>query len=271
MCYEGWEGICCDEAEDLSSLIYGPYSGNPGIYELYTIASDDIMNTMYYPDCDGNNVDGTSVPPTFNGLWWMDGSPASNEIVSFGLSNYVTVEDGYLCKSATFPANPGEGDDDFVCSGGMEINVYAENVRSWHDDTVGQATYSGALATEMTYTFECDAGFTKCQAYPSTSIVTSIDGNLLTVPSDAVSFDMTFADENQWNRNSIINGLDDFPRTYYLKKVVNCDGTKGEHWEDYMSHGTAPSRDTVDIFGNGRDKRGTVAEVNDRQLLARKV
>ena len=129
--------------------------GDPGTYELYTFLTKDTDKHMIYPDCAGaNSATSTSVPPEFSGLWWMDGNPASDYVASFGRSDWQTVVDGYTCKAGSTLTNQQSGDT-FPCIGGMDLNVYDENIWSWHDEALGKLVYSGALGTQLTYTFEC--------------------------------------------------------------------------------------------------------------------
>ncbi|GMI10673.1 hypothetical protein TrLO_g9010 [Triparma laevis f. longispina] len=272
-CHEGFSGACCDTPTEITDLTHGPYMGDDGTYELYTFYTKDTADHMIYSDCSGDNsATSTSVPPEFSGLWWMDGNPASDYVASFGRSNWQTTADGYSCVSSTLTNQ--QTDETFNCLGGMDLNVYDENIWSWHDEALGKLVYGGALGVALTYKFECggddDGKLTYCQIYPNAAIPVTSDG-WVTVPASLVSFDMTRGDDNLWIRNSIIAGLDSYPHNYYLKKIVNCDGTKGEHWDDYLSHGKAAAPVIPDVFGNGADDRETVSNVHERQLLSRKL
>jgi hypothetical protein len=166
--------------------------GNPGTYELYTFNTKDTSEHMIYPDCDGHNdATDSNVPPEFSGLWWMDGNPASDYVASFGRSSWQSVADGYSCVSATLTNQQDASTHN--CLGGMDLNVYDENVWSWHDEALGKIVYGGALGVELTYKFECggdDNGkVTYCQIYPNAAIPVTSNG-WVTVPPDLVSFDM---------------------------------------------------------------------------------
>ena len=191
-CYEGWNGACCDTPDDITTKTHGPYMGNPGTYELYTFNTKDTSEHMIYPDCDGHNdATDSNVPPEFSGLWWMDGNPASDYVASFGRSSWQSVADGYSCVSATLTNQQDASTHN--CLGGMDLNVYDENVWSWHDEALGKIVYGGALGVELTYKFECggdDNGkVTYCQIYPNAAIPVTSNG-WVTVPPDLVSFDM---------------------------------------------------------------------------------
>ena len=106
--------------------------GDPGTYELYTFYTKDTDQHMIYPDCDGHNdATDSNVPPEFSGLWWMDGNPASDYVASFGQSSWQSVADGYTCVSATLTNQ--QDDSTHTCLGGMDLNVYDEDIWSWHD------------------------------------------------------------------------------------------------------------------------------------------
>ena len=278
VCYQGWSGTCCDAAANINDKTYGPYSGGTaergGSYQMYTLYSKDVATQMYYPNCAGYNAASkTNVPPEFSGLWWMDGNPASDYVASFGRSKWQTVASGYSCKSAKLKNE--QNDQEYDCLGGMDINVYDDRIWSWHDETMGRLTYQGALGTSLTYRFECGnligGKLSFCQIYPNAAIPITA-GGFISVPPSLVSFDMTRGDDNLWVRNSIIAGLDSLPHNYYLKQIVKCDGKPGQHWNDFLSGGTAKVSGAInDVFGFGKDTRTNVGNVAATQLLSKKI
>lgn len=276
-CYENWSGPCCDTAVDVTLVTHGPYMGSPGTYELWTFETKNTADSMDYAKTDGTSLSG-SVPPEFAGLWWMDGNPASDYVASFGRSNWQSVADGYECEnSKLINAGLEEGDPnrEIDCLGGLDINVYDENIWSWHDESLGRLVYGAVLGVQLTYTFECggdDNGkLTYCQVFPNAAIPVTAGGSWISVPPSLVSFDMTRANDDLWIRNSYIAGLSNFPHNYYLKNIVKGDGSKGEHWDDYMSHGHAQAPVEADVFGNGADTRELVSDVHATQCLSRKL
>ena len=58
---------------------------------------------------------------------------------------------------------------------------------------------------------------------------------------------------------------------YYLKRITMGDGSEGEHWDDYMSHGHNAAPKINDVFGFGEDSRDLVSDVLSTQCLSRKV
>jgi hypothetical protein len=273
-CEPNWEGACCDTPLDITKVTHGPYMGTPGTYELTTFHTKDTASAMVFPDENGDNADGTSVPPEFAGLWWMDGNPASDYVASFGRSNWQSVaDDGYVCQNAKITNSAN--DEEFNCLGGMDIPVYDDSNWSWHDEALGHFVYGAVLGVQLTYTFECggdDGGkLTYCQVYPNAAIPVTAAGSWISVPPSLVSFDMTRAGDDLWIRNSYIAGLDSFPHNYYLKRITMGDGSEGEHWDDYMSHGHNPAPSVADVFGNGADERETVSDVHATQCLGHKL
>jgi hypothetical protein len=272
-CYENWEGACCDSAVDVyKQQPHGPYMGTPGTYELYTIETKDTAEYMQYAGADGVTETG-SVPPEFAGLWWMDGNPASDYVASFGRSNWVAAKDGGCTHGATL-TNDQSGDA-IECKGGLDVNVYDENIWSWHNEDLGRFVYGAVLGVQLTYRFECggdDGGkLTYCQIHPNAAIPISQAGSWVSVPPDLVSFDMTRSSDDLWIRNSIIAGFNDFTHNYYLKQITKGDGTQGKHWDDYMSHGHAKAPKEKDVFGFGEDTRELVSDVHANQCLSRKL
>ena len=277
-CYEGWHGACCDNPSDITKLTHGPFMGSPGTYELYTFYTKDTAKYMEFADCEGKNANtGADVPPEFSGLWWMDGNPASDYVASFGRSEWTSG----ACTHETLE-NPQNGET-MPCKGSLKIRVYDDNIWSWHDEALGRLVYSAVLGVQLTYTFECggdsDGKLTYCQVYPSADLPIDFADKFYSVSKSLVSFDMTRAGDDMWIRNSAFGAgensiidLTDYPHHYYLKKITNCDGTKGKHWDAYVSHGKAAAdQETTDVFGLGADTRETVSDVHERQLLSKRL
>ena len=67
----------------------------------------------------------TRIPPNLQGLFYMEGNPAPDDIASFGGSDWAF--------------NDYDGVND--ASVDAEISVYGNRVWSWHDNAAGRATY----------------------------------------------------------------------------------------------------------------------------------
>merc|ERR1712050_645009 len=75
---------------------------------------------------------------------------------------------------------------------------------------------------------------------------------------------MVRVNENYWIRYSLNDGS--YP--YYLKRIVNCDGSRVQpNWDLYMSNGTGIPPRTKDLYGNGGDDREHVADVPPIQFV----
>ena len=67
----------------------------------------------------------TRIPTNLQGLFYMEGNPAPDDIASFGGSDWAF--------------NDYDGVSD--ASVDAEISVYGNRVWSWHDNAAGRATY----------------------------------------------------------------------------------------------------------------------------------
>merc|ERR1711972_1182233 len=74
---------------------------------------------------------------------------------------------------------------------------------------------------------------------------------------------MVKVNKDYWIRYSLSDGS--YP--YFLKHIVNCDGSKGTYWDLYMSNGAGIPPRNKDVYGHGGDTRPHVAKVTDMQFV----
>ena len=86
--------------------------------ELFPVRKEEILKEMLPGAID------TRIPPNLQGLFYMEGNPAPDDIASFGGSDWAF--------------NDYDGVND--ASVDAEISVYGNRVWSWHDNAAGRAT-----------------------------------------------------------------------------------------------------------------------------------
>jgi len=237
------------------------------------IQTIDIANEMTYPDQDGNNSDGTSVPPELSGLFWMDDNPVPEYVLSFGKSDYQTVADGYTCVNDVMVHK--ESGKEIQCTGGMRSLSYDSDIWSWQDSLFGRVYHTTNLAQKLEALIECggdeDGKITFCRIYGIS--VRPFDGTTDAEPElaslDSVEWTMTRVDDDTWLRTSYM--FTEKPLYYHFKRVVNGDGSHTSHWDNFMSEGRDKGPSQNDVFGYGADSRKSVSHVPKTMLLAKKV
>lgn len=249
---------------------------------LSSIKSADVAKHMVWTNAEGVNprtdsYDSSRMPAQFAGVWWMDGNPLSDYLMSFGRSNWesTTVDGkGYQCQSKRLNSHETEpvvGKLGMPCAGGFSTNVYDKDVWTYYDSDKGQKAFTLSWNSQLNYKFDC-GGRTDahlggkleyCQVYMARR---TLNGAFTTVvPKGFAHFDMTATpDEDLWIRNSYMPHK---TTRYYLKRIIDGNGEETEYFKEYMSKGTAVPDRINDVFGNGADTREHVGFVNDTQLI----
>ena len=162
--------------------------------------SSDLVPTLMVP---GSDADG--LPERLQGIFWMDGNPNPDELISFANSNW-NEEDKTLA-----------------------IKVYGPDVWSWHNDIAGRGLYELLLATELTYEFKFSDDLTLMDITP----VINIAGHRLSPPEFLVKFGSRYINDKLWLRDSAFLGRD--VGSYNLRRVIDQNGVRDEKvWADYM-------------------------------------
>jgi len=196
----------------LALLCLSPATGfaaDIGNYMLQSVPHADI--DQYLPL--GN--DSTGTPDNLQGLWWMDGNPLADEVVSFASATFVPVygENGEVSYATT-------------------LAVYDEGVWTWHDSPAGRLLYDVVNRTKLTYYGVFNADFTFGQVTP---IITPLpEGAPVALPpSMIVDFTMTKVAPDEWSRDSILLGK---KYTYRFRRIVDGQGRHLPAWDDYIAY-----------------------------------
>jgi hypothetical protein len=147
----------------------------------------------------------TGIPPALQGLWWMDGNPLADKIVSFGASPW---------DDETHQTN---------------IVVYGEGIWSWHGDLEGSALYASVRASELVYELTYDADVTFAEIVPTVKVGLG----RVRVPPSLVRFTATRISDDLWLRHSYLNGR--LVHTYAFRRIVRGDGTREPAYDDYVA------------------------------------
>ncbi len=168
-------------------------------YEIQEIPSD-LADTIMVP---GSDADG--LPERLQGIFWMDGNPLPDELISFANSNWNEEE-----KT-------------------LAIKVYSNDVWSWHNNPAGRSLYELALFGELTYEFKFNDDLTLMNITP----VLTVGGHRLSPPEFLLKFGSRYVDDKLWLRDSAFFGQP--VGTYNLRRVIDQNGVRDEKvWAAYL-------------------------------------
>lgn len=169
------------------------------VYRLREIDSEDVDQVMIVGD------GSTGLPPELHGLWWMDGNPLADEVISFG---------GQPWDAATRTTR---------------IVVYDEGVWSWHGDLEGRALYGSARASKLIYEIAYDEDLAFAQITPTVAV-----GPVrVRVPASIVRFTATRLADGLWIRHSYLYGR--LVHAYALRRIVRGDGAREPAYDEYVA------------------------------------
>lgn len=178
-------------------------------YELIEVSSDTINREM--------RIAGpmSGIPEVLQGLWWMDGNPLPDEVISLGRSiwNQDTRSTG--------------------------IEVYGERIWSWHASIWGRSAYALAYRSRLVY----ELAFDEKLCVGTITPVMRVLGRRVRVPESLVRLTMHLEYDGVWRRESRLFGL--FHHAYRLRRIVRGDGAREEAFADYVR--SAPARSLLAV------------------------
>ena len=153
------------------------------------------------------------VPSTLHGLFYMDGNPLSDEVVSF--------------------ANCKWENSDNAC----HVDVFGSRNWGWTNSDMGETTYKSARYSELVYKVSFNAARTLASIRPEI--------RQIGVSDFLVDFDMYYVDDGlggMWVRNSTyLNGQIRIPE-YHFRRIVAGDGARTGNWDGYVANINNPEK-----------------------------
>ena len=186
-------------------------------YTLIEILSDQVDEEMLIAS------ESSGIPDALEGLWWMDGNPLPDEVISFGASRWNSDE------RAT------------------RIVVYGERIWSWHGNLAGRLLYRRTRRVRLVYEFRFDPDMTHGTIVP---IITFL-GIRVRIPGALTRLTMERVRDGLWLRKSLFFGL--IPHIYHLRRIVSGAGSRLDTYAAYVK--AAPPRSFLAIRRDTRDGR----------------
>jgi len=144
------------------------------------------------------------LPETIQGIWWMDGNPLGDILVTLGSSHY---------DPATRTAFLTTGD---------------EGSYSFRKSAMTRSAYEHALKDGQGYVMQFDETFQHATITPSLLK----NGKRQLISTKIVRFEMHYAGDGHWIRQSWVFGIR-IP-DYNLRRVVRADGTRDPAYTGYL-------------------------------------
>jgi hypothetical protein len=189
------------------ALGIAPTTASSGVYRLESFDSADVDSHVVLGD------GSTGIPTALQGLWWMDGNPLADEVLTFGAS----------------PWDPARRS--------TEIVVYDDGVWTWHDDLEGRALYASVRRSELIYELVYDQDLAFAEITPTVAV-----GPLrVRIPPQIVRFTAERLLDDLWLRKSYLHGR--LVHTYALRRIVRPDGQREPAYDEYVA--AAPARSLV--------------------------
>ena len=178
-----------------------------GKFDLISVPHSDIDQYLV----PGSDSAGTPAP--LQGLWWTNGNPLPDEVLSMASAQWTTIES-----------------DNEVVGYQAVIPVYDEGIWAWHDSVAGRLLYDLVLKNKLTYIAKFNRDFTFGLITPVLAPLPFVPG--FEIPASMlVEFTMTKVGENEYKRESIVLGQ---KSEYRFRRIVDGNGQRLPAYEEFV-------------------------------------
>lgn len=177
-----------------------------GKYNLISIPNEHIDTMIQMGDAD------TKTPKNLRGLWWMDGNPLADKIISF-TNEFKDTKN-----------KKGE-----ITGHKFVVPVYDQGVWVWDDTDKGRFLYKLVNDVKLTYQAEFNKDYTFGQVTPYVKPFVGTPHKV--PPSVLVDFTLTQKTPNEWSRDSTLLGTS---HTYRLRQIVDENGKHLPAWDEFI-------------------------------------
>lgn len=180
-----------------------------GDYQMISIPHEEIDSHLVI------GSDETETPENLQGLWWMDGNPLADEVLSFsGVTFKEIIVDGEV-----------------VGHEGL-LPVYDEAVWSWHNSLQGKGLYSFVNKSKLVYLARFNKDFTFGKIIPTFKPIGFLPP--VGIKEALVDFEMTQINADEWSRDSQALGMQQAKSQYRFRRIVAGNGQRLGNWDDYI-------------------------------------
>ncbi|RZA25132.1 MAG: hypothetical protein EOP10_07785 [Proteobacteria bacterium] len=185
-----------------------------GKYKLKSVPHADLDQYLV------PGSDATNTPTAVQGLWWLNGNPLPDEMLSLASAKWTEIlEDGEVVGYQA------------------AIPVYDEGIWAWHDSSAGRLLYNVVLKSKLTYYAKFNLDFSFGRITPVLQPIGFIPG--IEIPSSMlVDFTMTKVSEDEYLRESIVLGQ---KQTYRFRRVVDGNGNRLPAYDEFVNKAEVPN------------------------------
>ncbi|MES2745190.1 MAG: hypothetical protein EOP04_07015 [Proteobacteria bacterium] len=183
-------------------------------YEFLSVPHSDVDQYLTI------GSDETQTPESIQGLWWLNGNPLPDEVLSFANMKWTPIK------------TDGE-----TSGWESEIPVYDQGIWTWHDSFAGRLLYSLAYKTKLNYHIVFNSDFTHGKITPIVKAVSFLPAVELP-PSMLIDFELNYVDENEYSRDSVLLGR---PHTYRFRRIVDGQGNRLPAYDEFVEKAEVPN------------------------------
>lgn len=182
-------------------------------YDLISVPHSEIDTYMTIAS------DATHTPKNLQGLWWMDGNPIPDEVISFATAEWRDI--------VRFGRVIGHE---------AKIPLFGEGIWSWHDSQAGRKAFHDAIEQQMYYYVRFNNDYTYGVVTPQ--LKPSECGPAVKIPSTFfLKFTMTQVSDDEFLRVSTVFGN---KSTYRLRRLVDANGQRTAAWDEFLEKVEVP-------------------------------
>jgi hypothetical protein len=177
----------------------------------YTLAS------VPYRDIDQHLVigsDETGTPAPLQGLWWMDGNPQADEVMSFANATFKAIEIG------------GK-----VVGHEATLVVYDEGIWAWHDSEEGERQARKAYKWRLVYNLVFNADFTQGKIEPILDPPEGFRFGIRIPRNPLANFTMDQVNEDEYVRDTKLLGKSNH---YRFRRIVDGQGNRLPTYDTFV-------------------------------------
>ncbi len=177
----------------------------------YTLAS------VPYRDIDQHLVigsDATETPKALQGLWWMDGNPQADEVMSFANAKFKDI------------VVAGQ-----VVGHEASLVVYDEGIWAWHDSDEGDRQARKAYKWRLVYHLVFNADYTQGKIEPILDPPEGFRFGILIPKNPLANFTMDLVNEDEYVRDTKLLGK---TNQYRFRRIVDGQGNRLPTYESFV-------------------------------------
>lgn len=175
------------------------------------------LDSVPYRDIDQHLVigsDATETPAPLQGLWWMDGNPQADEVMSFANAKFKDIQVG------------GQ-----VVGHEATLVVYDEGIWAWHDSEEGERQARKAYNWRLVYRLVFNADYTHGQIEPILDPPEGFRFGIRIPRNPLATFTMDQVNADEYVRDTKLLGKSN---QYRFRRIVDGQGQRLPLYDNFV-------------------------------------